>query len=149
MTNNSKSYFIYSKALGEKIPVSEQEVKSFYKDVARKRMREQYHGRCVCPKKYIWSCDGDCDICEYHRNDTVSLDAEQSEDGANLYNLIATASAENIVQDRLLLEELLNRFRELDEDADRIIEMWMDGDKISDRKIAERLGRPQRTFAAK
>ena len=34
-----------------------------------------------------------------------------------------------------------------DPDADRIIQMRLDNPKISDRKIAEALGRPQRTFA--
>lgn len=61
MSNTEKNHFIYSKALGEKIPISEQEYKDFYKEVGRIRKKEQYHGRCLCPKKYIWSCDGDCD----------------------------------------------------------------------------------------
>ena len=46
-----------------------------------------------------------------------------------------------------LLEHLIARFRELDSDADLIIQMRLDNPKISDRKIAEALGRPQRTFA--
>lgn len=53
MSNTEKNHFIYSKALEEKIPVSEQEYKDFYKEVTRIRKREQYHGRCFCPKKYI------------------------------------------------------------------------------------------------
>lgn len=141
------THFIYSKALGEKIPVSDQEYKDFYKEVTRIRKKEQYHGRCFCPKKYIWSCDGDCDICEYHRTDTLSLDAENTEDGANLYDMVETASMENIVEDRMLLEQLIKKFRQLDPDADRIIEMWADDFKASDTKIAEALGRPQRTFS--
>ena len=54
---------------------------------------------------------------------------------------------ENVIEDRMLLNQLFQRLRELDPDADRIIEMWMDDDKVSDRKIAEALGRPQRTFS--
>ena len=46
-----------------------------------------------------------------------------------------------------MLKHLIARFRELDPDADRIIQMRLDNPKISDRKIAEALGRPQRTFA--
>lgn len=147
MANNDKTRFIYTKSLGEKIPVSEEEFKDFYKEAGRIRKKEQYHGRCFCPKKYIWSCDGDCDICEYHSTDTLSLDAENTEDGASLSDMVATASLKNIIEDRMLLEQLFQRLRELDPDADRIIEMWMNNDKISDRKIAEALGRPQRTFA--
>ena len=125
MSKNDKTRFIYSKSLGEKIPVSEEEFKDFYKEAGRIRKKEQYHGRCFCPKKYIWSCDGDCDICEYHSTDTLSLDAENTEDGASLSDMVATASTENIIEDRMLLEQLFQRFRELDPDADRIIEMWM------------------------
>ena len=54
---------------------------------------------------------------------------------------------EDIIADRELLKRLIARFRELDPDADRIIQMRLDNPKISDRKIAEALGRPQRTFA--
>jgi len=55
---------------------------------------------------------------------------------------------ENVIIDRMLLEELFARLRELDPDADRIIQLWKDNPKgISDRKIAQALGRPQRTFA--
>ena len=44
-----------------------------------------------------------------------------------------------------LLEQLIQRLRELDPDADRIIQML--GEEMSDRAIAKALGRPQRTFA--
>ena len=54
---------------------------------------------------------------------------------------------ENVIADRLLLNQLFNRLRELDPDADTIIQCWLDDYKISDRAIAEKLGRPQRTFA--
>ncbi len=147
MAKNDNNRFIYLKSSKTKIPVSEEEYQAFYRDVTRIRKREQYHGRCVCPKKYIWSCDGDCDICEYHRSDMLSLDAENTEDGANFYDMVASDSVENVVEDKMLLDKLIERFRELDPDADRILDMWRDNDRISDRKIAEKLGRPQRTFA--
>lgn len=147
MSKNDNTRFIYSKALGEKIPVTEEEFQDFYKEVTRIRKRAQYLGRCFCPKQFIWSCDGDCDCCEYHRNDTLSLDAANTEGGASLYDMIEATSMENIVEDRMLLEQLIQRFRELDPDADLILGMWADNDKISDRKIAEALGRPQRTFS--
>jgi hypothetical protein len=54
---------------------------------------------------------------------------------------------EDIYADRALLEQLFQRLRELDPDADRIIELWKENDKISDRSIAEALGRKPRTFA--
>lgn len=147
MAKLENSRFIYLKSSKTKIPVSEEEYQAFYRDVTRIRKREQYHGRCVCPKKYIWSCDGDCDICEYHRSDMLSLDAENTKDGASFYDMVTSDSVENVVEDKILLHELFEKLRELDPDADRIIEMWEDDYKISDRKIAEALGRPQRTFS--
>jgi DNA-directed RNA polymerase specialized sigma24 family protein len=50
-----------------------------------------------------------------------------------------------IISDRLLLEQLIQRLQELDPNADRILQMLAE-DK-SDRSIAVELGRPQRTFA--
>lgn len=147
MAKNENNRFIYLKSSRTKIPVSEEEYQDFYRDVTRIRKREQYHGRCVCPQKYIWSCDGDCDICEYHRSDMLSLDAENTEDGASFYDMVTSDSVENVVEDKMLLDKLIERLRELDPDADRILDMWRDNDRISDRKIAEALGRPQSTFA--
>ena len=46
---------------------------------------------------------------------------------------------------RTCLEQLFAKLRELDPDADLIIELL--GNGLSDRKIAEALGRKQRTFA--
>lgn len=54
---------------------------------------------------------------------------------------------EEVTSDRILLEQLFQRLRELDPDADKIIEYWKDDSSISDREIAKRLGRKQRTFA--
>ena len=42
---------------------------------------------------------------------------------------------------------LIERLRELDPDADAVLALWQENDKISDRAIAKALGRPQRTFA--
>ena len=48
----------------------------------------------------------------------------------------------------ILLEQLFARLRELDPEADTIIQLWQDHPEgISDRAIARKLGRPQKTFA--
>jgi hypothetical protein len=64
-----------------------------------------------------------------------------------IMSLMIDLPLKTYIADRDLLEHLIARFRELDPDADRIIQMRLDNPKISDRKIAEILGRPQRTFA--
>ena len=114
------------------------------------RKKEQYHHRCKCPKQFFWACDGDCENCEHHLGfGTLSLDASNTEDENSLLDTELTPSInmEDIYADRALLEQLFQRLRELDPDADRIIELWKENDKISDRSIAEALGRKPRTFA--
>jgi len=144
---NLSTPFIYLRSTGEKIPVTKEQHDAFYKEASRIRDKEQNHGRCVCPYRYIWKCDGDCIDCEYHRaGDTLSLDVP-TEDGSNdLYNTVSDTAPtmEDVIADRILLEQLFAKLRELDPDADLIIELL--GNGLSDRKIAEALGRKQRTF---
>ena len=77
----------------------------------------------------------------------LPLDVPTENGHANLYDSIpdAAPTMEDVISDAILLEQLIAKFRELDPDADRIIEMF--GNELSDRKIAEQLGRRQRTFA--
>lgn len=73
--DNQKTYFIYVRSTGEKVPVTKAQHDSFYKEADRIRHKEQDHGRCMCPYRFIWKCDGDCIGCEYHAaGDTSSLD---------------------------------------------------------------------------
>lgn len=81
--DNQKTYFIYVRSTGEKVPVTKAQHDSLYKEA-----------------------------------------------------------------DRILLEQLFTRLRELDPEADTIIQLWKDHPEgISDRAIARELGRPQKTFA--
>lgn len=61
---NQKTYFIYIRSTGEKVPVTKEQHDSFYKEADRIRHKEQDHGRCMCPYRFIWKCDGDCIGCE-------------------------------------------------------------------------------------
>lgn len=55
---------------------------------------------------------------------------------------------DEVIADRMLLEQLFARLRELDPEADTIIQLWKDHPEgISDHAIARELGRPQKTFA--
>jgi hypothetical protein len=59
--SKQKTYFIYVRSTGEKVPVSKAQHDAFYKEADRIRHKEQDHGRCMCPYRFIWKCDGDCD----------------------------------------------------------------------------------------
>ena len=147
---NLSTPFIYLRSTGEKISVTKEQRDAFYKEADRIRHKEQHHHRCMCSKKHLWECDGDCIGCKYHAaGDTLSLDIPTEDGEVNMYDCIpdSSPSMENVIADRLLLDQLFNRLRELDPDADTIIQCWLDDYKISDRAIAEKLGRKQRTFA--
>lgn len=148
---NHKTYFIYLRDIKAKVPVIKEQHDAFYKEASRVRKKEQYHHRCMCPYRFIWKCDGDCLGCEYHAaGDMISLDEPTTDGNGNMYDYLpdSTPLMENVITGRMLLEKLFSRLRELDPDADRIIQLWKDNPKgISDRKIAKTLGRPQRTFA--
>lgn len=153
MKSNAKESqpFIHIRATGEKFPVTKEVRDEYYQEATRVRMREQTHGHCVCSQSEVWACDGDCLTCEYRRSgDLASLDIPIGEDGEDtLLDMVPSEAPaiESIIADRDLLDRLFARLRELDPDADTIIAMWMDDDKVSDRTIAKALGRPQRTFA--
>lgn len=130
------------------VEISEAQYRALYPEIWAPQRREQHHHRCMCTKKYLWKCDGNCDLYEYHAaGDMLSLDVPTEDSNANLYDTIpdTAPTMEDVLSDAMLLEQLIARFRELAPDADRIIELL--GDKLSDRKIAEHLGRKQRTFA--
>ena len=130
------------------VEITEAQYRALYPEIWATQKREQYHHRCMCTKKYLWKCDGNCDLCEYHAaGDILSLDVPTEDGNANMYDTIpdTAPTMEDVISDAILLEQLIAKFRELDPDADRIIEML--GNDLSDRKIAEQLGRKQRTFA--
>lgn len=129
------------------VEITEAQYRALYPEIWATQKREQHHHRCMCTRKYLWKCDGNCDLCEYHAaGDMLSLDVPTEDGNANMYDTIpdTAPTMEDVLSDAMLLEQLIARFRELDPDADRIIELL--GDELSDRKIAEHLGRKQRTF---
>ena len=151
MAHHEKNPFIYDRITKTKIPVSKEVRDAYYREAARIRMKAQAHGQCVCPQSEVWACDGDCLVCEHHRSgDMASLDIPIGEDGEDtMLDMVPNEapSIESVVSDRDLLDRLVARLRELDPEADTIIGMWQADWKVSDRAIAEALGRPQRTFA--
>lgn len=123
---NLSTPFIYLRSTGEKISVTKEQRDAFYKESDRIRHKEQHHHRCMCSKKHLWECDGDCIGCKYHAaGDTLSLDIPTEDGKVNMYDCIpdSSPSMENVIADRLLLDQFFNRLRELDPDADTIIQL--------------------------
>lgn len=130
------------------IEITEEQYRALYPEIWATQSRERNHGRCICPKKYNWKCDANCDLCEYRAmGDKVYLDEPSPDGSTDWYNAIPDTESvvDEIVDDRILLAKFIERFRKLDPEADLIIEML--ANDYSGRKIAEVLGRKQRTFA--
>ncbi len=102
--DNQKTYFIYVRSTGEKVPVTKEQHDSFYKESDRIRHKEQDHGRCMCPYRFIWKCDGDCIGCEYHAaGDITSLDQPLPDGNGTLGDYIPDRSKpmEEVIADRI------------------------------------------------
>lgn len=149
MANKKLNNRIYDKGTHTWIDVPEDQYREYDRNRTALRKRMQYHHECTCPRNKFWLCDGMCDDCEFHVSASVSLDAEVpgSEDTLGDFIPDDKPTPEEIASDRDLLEHLIERLRELDPDADRIIELWSENPNLSDRKIAEAIGRPQKTFS--
>ena len=89
-----------------------------------------------------------CMYCEFRVEGALSLDVSTCED-ATLMDMIPDAgqSMEDMVADQGELEWMIQRLKELDPEAEKIIALCREDDKISDRSIAKALNRPQRTHA--
>lgn len=149
MKPENKQKFIYVRATKEMVPVSDEVYYEYYRPIRAQLQREQYHHRCNCPKKYMYQCDGDCFICEYHVGEEyLSMDVQDSESQEYMYDTIPDdgPELEKVVSDRMLIAQLLERLRELDPDADKIIALWSEKPDMSIRDMAERLGRTKSTF---
>lgn len=145
-----KSNRIYDKPTRTWFEVPEDAYQSYVRECNTHRKRQQGHGLCCCPRNKWWLCDTVCTDCEFHKSDTISLDAPQG-DGGDAFLIDAIPDEriflEDDAADRDLLAYLIARLRAIDPDADTILTLWLENDKISDRTIARVLGRPQRTFA--
>lgn len=151
--DNQKTYFIYIRSTGEKVPVSKEQLDVFYKEADRIRHKEQYHHRCMCPRNKWWLCDGDCLGCEFHApGDTLSIDRTyQNSDGDELSMLDkladSAAGIEDVVTDQIMLDMLFQRLAEIMPEAKIIGQLRQDG--MSDEAIAKFIGIPRTTFLSR
>lgn len=121
MSKKGKQYTIYIRSTKESIPVNKEEFDAYYHDINIYRIRQQRHGRCVCPASKRLTCDMDCLTCPFHRmGDTRSLDYTETDDEGN-----ETAWVDEIPDDSPLLEDIIIEASEMKalygEIADRLI----------------------------
>lgn len=125
------------------IPVSEEVYADITRETTRIRNKRQYHGQCACPKKYLWKCDGDCEVCEYRAaGDNLSLEYETEMHGDTIAD---TTNTEEFVTDQILMRQLLKRLAELMPEALTVGQMCIDED-MSERKCLDQLGLKRSTY---
>lgn len=88
-SNGNQSQRIYDKATRTWYEVPEDQYKEFDRWRTNLRKREQYWGRCFCPRGKWWLCDGNCVECEFHTRNEVSLD-DPLPDGEVMLTLLAS-----------------------------------------------------------
>ena len=146
--NQSKR--IFDKGTKTWFEVTPEQYVEFDRFRTNKRKREQYHGRCMCPRSKWWLCDGMCDDCEYHApGDTLSLDKPVSDSEGDEVALADTLvdpspSPEDIICDMDELEQLFKDLEELMPEAFQIGRLREDGK--TDGVIAEIIKIKRTTF---
>lgn len=153
-TNDNQSKRIYDKTTKQWYKIPEDQYREYdrWRTALRKRM--QYRGECFCPRSKWWLCDAHCLDCEFYiapsvsLNEPIILDDRSSDSTLGDYVSDPNTLTEKIAADRDLLLFLCARLKEIDPDAEKIIQIWKNHPAgISNRKIANMLGRSQRTFA--
>ena len=144
MNSNEKQYYIYIRSTGEKIPVTKEQFDAYYRDINAYRIRQERHGRCVCPELRRLTCDMDCLTCSFYRaGDMRSIyHADVDNDGNEIVWIDKIADEgpliADIIADASEIEELFKRLEELMPGAIEIGKQRMAG--APDEKIAPNFG---------
>lgn len=147
--NQSAERAIYLKDLHQWVPVSKADYDNYYRDINAYRRRQQEHGRCVCPASKRYLCDMDCCNCRFRKGgDELSLDCTINDEDGNEKSWLDSLSddspgAQSILEERELLDALVNKLNELEPDCRRICELLLQ--KKSEREIAAIMGIPQQS----
>ena len=147
---NQEKFQLYDRGTRMWFQVTAEQYEAYDLERTAFRKKMQGHGRCKCPRGKWWLCDMMCDDCEFRRaGDMLSLDAPEGDGSISMLDQMEAGGPrmEEVTADRDLLRSVMVRLRELDPDADRMLELWQEAGRLSDRAMAEALGYPQRTFA--
>lgn len=149
MLNKDKQFYIYLRSTKERVPVTEQEFKDYYRDINSFRKRQERHGKCVCPSYKRLDCDMDCETCPFRRaGDSLSLNYTVTDDEGNekpwLDDLADDkALFEDIISDEVELNRLFSRITEIMPQAIEIGILRQSG--LTERNIEQQIGVPRKT----
>ena len=125
------------------IPITEEQYQGLMPEIYNLRAREQYHGRCFVPKKKLWTCDGQCDLCQYRADDGgfTSWDL-LSERGFNSSD--SAVLLEDAVTNETVYPQVLERLKQLLPEALEVGRLRMAG--YTETEAAEILGIQRVTY---
>lgn len=150
---SNRNYKVYIPRLKQWVDVTKEQYYGYYRDIWATRDRAQNHGQCQCPKSKTWTCDGDCLVCPYHSaGDVHSLDytiENENGDGTTMLDKLGDTvpSIDEVVTDKLVLEQLFGRLAEIMPEAKRIGELRLSG--LTDTEIAGIIGISRTTFLSR
>lgn len=123
---------------GQKIPVTEEVYQAYMRPVWAEQKRSEREKRCRDENGN--RCTKDCSTCSKTRLGTpYSLDSFREDFG---FEPVDKTDVEELVADKLLLDELFDILNELDPGSRRIIELYSIG--LSEREIATEVGISQK-----
>lgn len=128
---------------GQVIEVTEEVYRAYKQPLWAERKREEREKRCIISngKGGTKRCTADCSVCDKQRTGSVlSLDKFKDE-GLDVPGAI---NIEDILLDKMLLEELFEALEELDPENRLIIDLFSIGK--SEREISANLGLSQKTI---
>ena len=128
-------------------PVSEEVYRAVYPDIWRTQKQMRKLGQCVCPRRCLWACDGDCALCSYAApGKQLPLEAKPGETGAAVVEAFPAdaASVEEIIEDMDILDALHDELSRLDPEWRAICKAK--GQGVSEREAARILGMNDTTF---
>lgn len=128
---------------GQVIEVTEEVYRAYKQPLWAERKREEREKRCIISngKGGTKRCTADCSVCDKQRTGSVlSLDKFKDE-GLDVPGAI---NIEDILLDKMLLEELFEALEELDPKNRLIIDLFSIGK--SEREISANIGLSQKTI---
>ncbi len=144
----SKVYRIFDKTTKIKFEVTKDAYIKYMREIGTYRKSQQRAGKCDCPKKLFWLCDGCCQGCEFEIAVKSIFDYLPD---TNIM-IIETISSndkdhQDIVTDQELLVKLIDRLGEVMPEAIDIGKLRVQGKK--DEEIAEILSVKRTTFRSR
>ncbi len=151
--NHESRHHIYDKQTRTWFDVTPEQFEEYDRWRTRVRIREQYHGRCMCPRSKWWLCDGMCQDCDFRApGDTLNYDKPVVTDDGEEISLSETLIDpaplfESILCDKAEMDTLFARLEKLMPEALEIGRLRQKG--WTDEAIARAIGIKRTTFLSR